>query len=205
MSPLSNQTNAATKQTKPEAIPRDTDCGVTRPAPGRGTPEQSLVPPRDLPRWLSVNQIRQMQRGRRETVKLAVDIGELPFEQRGRIRYARLFDVIRGEERRLQPGAEPFAECGHHPVARIAANELPPATRVERGASPRTPRHGLRGDSVREPWRCSWADPYCRGLAQPSKCSHRLISPRMPELAFNFCIQITFYGDLRPFWRYSHY
>ena len=66
-----------------------------------------------LPRWLSVNQIRIMQRCRRETVKLAMDNGELPFEQRGRIRYARLSDVIRWEERRLQPDAETVAGLIH--------------------------------------------------------------------------------------------
>ncbi|HCT43820.1 MAG: hypothetical protein CMJ35_02420 [Phycisphaerae bacterium] len=66
-----------------------------------------------LPRWLSVNQIRKMQRCRRETVKLAMDSGELPFEQRGRIRYSRLSDVIRWEERRLQPDSEPVAGLIH--------------------------------------------------------------------------------------------
>ena len=59
-----------------------------------------------LPRWLSVNQIRQMQRCRRETVVDAMLLGELPFEQRGRIRYARLSDVIRWEEQRLRLDAE---------------------------------------------------------------------------------------------------
>lgn len=51
--------------------------------------------------WLSVNQIRRMQRMRRQTVIDAMDSGELPFEQRGRIRYARLSDVLLWEERRL--------------------------------------------------------------------------------------------------------
>ncbi|MDX2198772.1 MAG: hypothetical protein SF069_07355 [Phycisphaerae bacterium] len=38
---------------------------------------------------------------RRSTVIEAMDAGELPFEQRGRIRYARLADVLLWEERRL--------------------------------------------------------------------------------------------------------
>ena len=69
--------------------------------------------PKDMPRWLSVNQIREMQRCRRETVVDAMLSGELPFEQRGRIRYARLSDVIRWEERRLRPDAEPVRGLIH--------------------------------------------------------------------------------------------
>ena len=56
--------------------------------------------------WLSLEQSRKMQRMRRETVVAAMESGELPFERRGRIRYARLSDVIAWEERRLsQPVA----------------------------------------------------------------------------------------------------
>lgn len=66
-----------------------------------------------LPRWLSVNQIRKMQRCRRETVKAAMDRGELPFEERGNARYARLSDVIRWEERRLEPDVEPVRGIVH--------------------------------------------------------------------------------------------
>ena len=55
-----------------------------------------------LPRWLSVDQIRKLQRMRRETVIQAMLSGELPFEQRGRIRYARLSDVVAWELRRVQ-------------------------------------------------------------------------------------------------------
>lgn len=51
--------------------------------------------------WLSAEQIRKMQRMRRQTVLEAMESGELPFEQRGRIRYARLSDVLLWEERRL--------------------------------------------------------------------------------------------------------
>lgn len=67
----------------------------------------------DLPRWLSVDQIRKLQRCRRETVVEAMHNGELPFEQRGRIRYARLSDVIAWEERRLRPDAEPVRGLIH--------------------------------------------------------------------------------------------
>src|SRR5262245_61097211 len=51
--------------------------------------------------WLSTEQIRKMQRMRRQTVIQAMNSGELPFEQRGRIRYARLADVLVWEQRRL--------------------------------------------------------------------------------------------------------
>jgi hypothetical protein len=42
------------------------------------------------PRWVSVEQIRKQPRMRRETVVAAMLSGELPYEQRGRIRYASL-------------------------------------------------------------------------------------------------------------------
>jgi hypothetical protein len=58
-------------------------------------------------RWLSVEEIRKMQRMRRETVISAMLIGELPFDQRGRIRYARLSDVLAWEEKRLSGVAIP--------------------------------------------------------------------------------------------------
>ncbi|MEQ9617190.1 MAG: hypothetical protein RLN60_04050 [Phycisphaerales bacterium] len=69
--------------------------------------------PKGMPRWLSVNQIHKMQRCRRETVVDAMLRGELPFEQRGRIRYARLSDVIAWEERRLRPDVEPMRGLIH--------------------------------------------------------------------------------------------
>ncbi len=69
--------------------------------------------PKDMPRWLSVNQIHKMQRCRRETVVDAMLRGELPFEQRGRIRYARLSDVIAWEERRLRPDVQPVRGLIH--------------------------------------------------------------------------------------------
>ena len=52
-------------------------------------------------RWLTVEDIRKQQRMRREAVVAAMLAGELPFEQRGRIRYARLTDVEAWEESRL--------------------------------------------------------------------------------------------------------
>jgi hypothetical protein len=54
------------------------------------------------PRWLSVDQIRKQQRMRRDTVVAAMLNGDLPYEQRGRIRYARVSDVRAWEERRLK-------------------------------------------------------------------------------------------------------
>lgn len=66
------------------------------------TPIQPHAPPEGaFSHWLSVNQIRRMQRMRRDAVIDAMDNGELPFEKRGRIRYARLSDVLLWEERRL--------------------------------------------------------------------------------------------------------
>jgi len=55
----------------------------------------------DGPRWLTVEQIRKQQRMRRERVIEAMLSGELPYEQRGRIRYARTCDMEAWEESRL--------------------------------------------------------------------------------------------------------
>lgn len=52
-------------------------------------------------RWLTVEDIRKQQRMRRETVVAAMLSGELPYEQRGRIRYARVSDVEAWEKSRL--------------------------------------------------------------------------------------------------------
>ena len=71
----------------------------------------------ELPRWLTVDQIRKMQRMRRERVVEAMLSGELPYEQRGRIRYARLPDVLAWEERRLAPEEEPLAGLVHPDLA----------------------------------------------------------------------------------------
>lgn len=58
-------------------------------------------------RWLSVDQIRKMQRMRRERVVEAMLSGELPYEQRGRIRYARDCDVEAWELSRLTREPDP--------------------------------------------------------------------------------------------------
>ena len=66
------------------------------------------------PRWLSANEIRKQQRMRWENVLAAMLSGELPYEQRGRIRYARVSDVRAWEERRL-PNASAHAVVDIHP------------------------------------------------------------------------------------------
>jgi len=71
----------------------------------------------ELPRWLTVDQIRKMQRMRRDRVVEAMLSGELPFEQRGRIRYARLPDVLAWEERRLAPETQPLVGLVHPDLA----------------------------------------------------------------------------------------
>jgi len=58
-------------------------------------------------RWLTVEDIRKQQRMRRETVVAAMRAGELPFDQRGRIRYARVCDVQAWEEARLRRDQKP--------------------------------------------------------------------------------------------------
>lgn len=94
--------------------------GAPSPSPGNNPLDTSLfdgherkpivphAPPEGpYTHWLSVEQIRKMQRMRRETVIAAMEAGELPYERRGRIRYARLSDVIAWEERRLAGTSAP--------------------------------------------------------------------------------------------------
>ncbi|QDU57517.1 hypothetical protein [Aeoliella mucimassa] len=57
-------------------------------------------------RWMTVEEIRKEQRMRRDTVVAAMLAGELPYEQRGRIRYARRCDVEAWELSRLKPKQE---------------------------------------------------------------------------------------------------
>lgn len=57
--------------------------------------------------WLTVEDIRKEQRMRRETVIAAMLAGELPYEQRGRIRYARRSDVEAWEISRLKRSLKP--------------------------------------------------------------------------------------------------
>jgi len=56
--------------------------------------------------WLTTNQIRQRSRCRRKVVVDAMERGDLLFEQRGRARYARLFDVLAWEEKRVKRPAD---------------------------------------------------------------------------------------------------
>ena len=65
-------------------------------------------------RWLTVEDIRKEQRMRRETVIAAMLAGELPFEQRGRIRYARRCDVETWERTRLRRN-QPVEKAYVHP------------------------------------------------------------------------------------------
>jgi hypothetical protein len=92
--------------------PQQTDRTAANPSDASLSLNTTMAP-KDLPRWLSLNQIHKMQRCRRETVIEAMQRGELPFEQRGRIRYARLSDVIAWEERRLRPDIEPVRGLIH--------------------------------------------------------------------------------------------
>jgi len=119
---------------KPEAL--GPGCGEAResdslsldtpmfPATGLQSPDHSPVSPAaepTWPRWLTVEQIRKMQRMRREAVLDAMLSGELPFEQRGRIRYARLTDVLAWEERRLaRRDEQPLSGLVHPDLAGLA-------------------------------------------------------------------------------------
>ncbi len=73
-----------------------------------------------LPRWLSLDQVRKLQRMRRETVLAAIATGELPCEQRGRIRYFRLTDVEAWEASRLRPDAPKPTAALHPDLADLA-------------------------------------------------------------------------------------
>ena len=72
-------------------------------------------------RWLTVEDIRKQQRMRRETVVAAMLAGELPYEQRGRVRYARVSDVEAWEMRRLSSAETPTALSLHPDLAEFAA------------------------------------------------------------------------------------
>ena len=71
-------------------------------------------------RWLSVEQIRKQQRMRRETVVAAMLAGDLPFEQRGRIRYARVSDIEAWECSRIARNSEPAAVLVHPDLADLS-------------------------------------------------------------------------------------
>lgn len=86
--------------------------GVVFGLPSRFVPVSCVADGRGaMSRWLSVEQIRKQQRMRWQRVIEAMESGELPYEQRGRIRYARECDVEAWEETRLQrsPSARPSA------------------------------------------------------------------------------------------------
>ena len=70
--------------------------------------------------WLSLEQIRKMQRCRRQTVLDAMDSGQLPYEQRGRVRYARVCDIERWEESRLCGAGQTAAVKIHSDLAQFA-------------------------------------------------------------------------------------
>ena len=83
-------------------------------------PIQPHAPPEGaFSHWLSLDQIRRMQRMRRETVLAAMESGELPYERRGRIRYARLSDVLVWEERRLTQPVPPSRRTIHPSLAHL--------------------------------------------------------------------------------------
>lgn len=57
----------------------------------------------DRPRWLSVEQIRKQQRMGRKKVIEAMESGALPYERRGRTRWARVEDIDSWEKSRVKP------------------------------------------------------------------------------------------------------
>ena len=96
------------KQAKPETPGGNISLDTSFFGGREGMPIQPHAPPNgSFSHWLSVEQIRKLQRMRREAVIQAMEVGELLFERRGRIRYARLSDVLAWEERRLQGSAGP--------------------------------------------------------------------------------------------------
>ncbi len=72
-------------------------------------------------RWLTVEDIRKQQRMRRDAVVAAMLAGELPYEQRGRIRYARITDVQAWEDSRLSREKMPRRLLVHPDLAEFAA------------------------------------------------------------------------------------
>jgi hypothetical protein len=72
-------------------------------------------------RWLTVEEIRKQQRMRRDAVVAAMLAGELPYEQRGRIRYARITDVLAWEDSRLSREKTPKHLLVHPDLVEFAA------------------------------------------------------------------------------------
>ncbi len=111
------------KRATQETAPVSLDTPMFPAAAAGRVPERpcSQATGETLPRWLTVEQIRKMQRMRREAILDAMLSGELPFEQRGRIRYARLTDVIAWEERRLaRRDGQPLSGLVHPDLAGLA-------------------------------------------------------------------------------------
>lgn len=71
-------------------------------------------------RWLTVEDIRKQQRMRRQAVIEAMLRGDLPYEQRGRIRYARCCDVETWEQSRLKSPVKPTQMLIHPDLADFA-------------------------------------------------------------------------------------
>jgi len=91
---------------------------------------------RETARWLSVEQIRKQQRMRRETVVAAMLRGDLPFEQRGRIRYARVSDIEAWERSRISRASEPTPVLIHPDLAELSHAQV---RRAVSGATCRRP------------------------------------------------------------------
>ena len=71
-------------------------------------------------RWLSCEQIRKSQRCRRQVVIDAMESGALPYEQRGRVRYARVCDIEKWELSRLRGAGTTAAVKIHSDLAMFA-------------------------------------------------------------------------------------
>lgn len=84
-----------------------------------GVRQADPTPSVGKPRWLSVEQIRKQQRMRHQTVVAAMLSGQLPYEQRGRVRYARVQDVEAWEQSRLA-GGEPSKTTVHSALAGLS-------------------------------------------------------------------------------------
>jgi hypothetical protein len=66
--------------------------------------------------WLTTEQIRKRERMRRTAVIAAMDAGDLPYEQRGRVRYARDVDVDKWEQSRLRNPTSTCTTVKIHPA-----------------------------------------------------------------------------------------
>lgn len=95
----------------------DADSPVPSNANHQSTPNLADA---TLPRWLTVDQVRKLERCRRERVLEAIHLGELACEKRGRVRYIRLSDVIAWEERRLKSREERISGLVHPDLADFA-------------------------------------------------------------------------------------